>query len=358
MRRSRHLAGLLLAAACTTPLEQGERLYREGDRLAALELWRQVPENAPYHDRARERIAEVESEFQRLVVQYKQRARYHEERDRLAESILDYRLALKLQPDDARTLDHVQRLARTLAGKKAQLKQAYREALDAGNLAGARRDLDRLRSLDPIDPELETAERQLHDALRAEVERLVAAGQKGFGTGNYDAAERAFRRVLTLDPDNESARGYISYIATIRRESERVGDPPAAFEAPAAFTSDSAIRAEGFYQNALAAQRRGDPFAAIRHDLRALQADPEHAAARRHLRLLRRELSPRVYELIEDGRRAFRDEDLESALELWRQALLVDPDNGRARAYIGRGERQLENLERLRAEPDAREGVD
>ena len=115
---------------------------------------------------------------------------------------------------------------------------------------------------------------------------------------------------------------------------------------------DRAIRAEGFYRNALAATRDGRDYAAIRYDLRALQADGSHEAARQHLESLREKLAPQVGSLIESGRVAFRAEDLEQALQLWRQALLVSPGNERAAAYIGRAERQLANLERVRSEPE------
>ena len=37
--------------------------------------------------------------------------------------------------------------------------------------------------------------------------------------------------------------------------------------------SDDEIRAEGYHQNALAAERSGDPYAAIRNELRALELD-------------------------------------------------------------------------------------
>ncbi len=40
----------LALAGCGTPLAAGERLYREGDRLGALETWRVIPED----DAARE----------------------------------------------------------------------------------------------------------------------------------------------------------------------------------------------------------------------------------------------------------------------------------------------------------------
>jgi tetratricopeptide (TPR) repeat protein len=340
----------LLALACATPLELGERRYREGDRLAALEIWRSVPEDSADRARVERRIAEVEAEFERLVVQYKQRGRYFEERGRLAESILSYRLALALQPSDLAALDHVQELARALASRKSELRGAYEDAMAAGDLARARSLLEELRALDPLDPELETASRQIEAALRSEIERLARTGRSAFGAGSLAAAERAFRGVLALDPDDESARGHLSYIATIRSAGVPAGAPPGAFD-PAAFATEAGIRAEGSHQNALAAAREGDLYGAIRHELLALELDPGHVAAGAHLLALRRELAPDLDRLVEAGRSAFRNEDLYSALEAWRQALLIDPENERTRAYVARAERQLQNLERLRSEP-------
>ena len=355
MKRILLLVLAACALACTTPLAQGERLYQEGDRLGALEMWRAVPEDAREAESIQKRITVVETEFERLVVQYKQRARYYEGKGRLAESVLNYRLALKLQPDDAETLAHVQQLARSLDQRKVELQQRYATAFERGDLPAASRELAALRQLDPFDHELETDARQLRRALRAEIDRRMAEGRSSFAAGNLEASATAFETALDLDPDNESARGYLSYIASLQRESREAGRRPARFEA-GGFATDAEIRAEGFYQNALAAERAGDPFSAIRNDLRALRADPKHTVARRHLEALRGELGPGVPALIEAGRTAFREEDLQSALDLWRRALLVDPDNERVIAYIGRAEQQLENLERLRSEPDVASG--
>jgi len=345
---------LLLAAAagCTTPLATGERLYRDGDRLGALETWRSIPEGGSEYEASRERIAVVEEEFNRLVTRYKQRGRYYEAKDRLAESILDYRLALKLQPDDADTLARVQQLARVVASRKAELKQKYHTAFNEDDLPTAREHLEALRTLDPFDPDLQTDARQLDDALRLAVTRSLAAGRRQFMAGNHEEAKRHFNEVLALDPDNESARGYISYVATIQAEREATARKEAAFASQERFASDAEIRAEGFHQNALAAERSGNLYAAIRHDLRALGADPHHREAGRHLREMRARLAGGVDALIEAGRSAYRDEDLQTALELWSRAVLVDPGNQRARAYVDRARLQLQNLERLRSEPD------
>jgi tetratricopeptide (TPR) repeat protein len=347
----------LVLAGCSTPLATGERLYRGGDRLGALETWRAIPEDSPAFEKAQKRVTIVEEEFQQLVVRYKQRARYFEDKSRLAESIVNYRLALKLQPDDAETLAHVQNLARSVASQKQELRTQYRSNFEAGDLARAGEGLDRLRVLDPFDPELEADERQLGAALRDAVTRLLAAGRRGFSDGNHAAAEQSFRSVIALDSNNESARGYLSYIETIRRESRLAGKQPAAFDPPQTYATDAEIRAEGFYQNALAAEQRGDLYDAIRHDLRALNAYPTHVAARRHLSGLRRRLAGQVDGLIEAGRNHFRNEDLQSALDSWRRALLLDPNNERAQAYAEKAERQLQNLERLRSEPDVASSV-
>ncbi|MCH8084537.1 MAG: hypothetical protein IH885_09915 [Myxococcales bacterium] len=343
-------------AGCGTPLAAGERLYREGDRLAALETWRAIPEDEAGHDKALERIAIVEEEFHQLVVRYKQRARYFEAKERLAESIINYRLALKLQPDDAETLAHVQDLAREVARERLALKAQYRADFEAGHLAKAGASLKELRTLDPFDPELQVEERELHAGLQQSIRKLLAVGRRGFSEGNHLAAERAFQSVLAIDPNNESARGYLSYIETIRRASQTAGGEPAAFEPPEAFASDAEIRAEGFHQHALAAEASGDHFAAIGHDLQALNAFAGHAGARQHLAKTRRELAPQVDVLIEEGRTHFRNEDLQSALDSWQRSLLVDPGNERAQAYAARAVRQLENLERLRSEPDVASG--
>jgi tetratricopeptide (TPR) repeat protein len=335
--------------ACTTPLERGERRYRSGDRLGALEIWRAAPADSPDAERTALRIEAVEHEFEQLVVRYKKRGRYYERQDRLAESILSYRLALRLEDDDRESLRHVQELARVLGARKRSSRNALGEALADGELRRARSELAEMRKLDPFDSKLETVERQLDDALRAEVDRLLARGRRGFTSGNYRAARNAFGAVLDLDPENDSARGYLSYMQTIGAQELEPGSQGS--RPPQLTASENEIRAEGHHQNALAAERNGDPYAAIRRELRALQLNPEHQGARRNLARLRGGLQPEVAALIERGRGHFEEEELQSALDQWRRALLIEPRNAQALEYVGRAETLLENLEELRSEP-------
>jgi len=346
------LASLVLA--CTTPLELGERRYQEGDPLAALSIWRGVRNDHFDYGAAQRRIGEVEQEFEQQVRFYKKRALYYEERGRLAESVMNYRLALKLQQEDRATLEHVQELVRRLANEREATRLELREAFARGDLPAARQALDKLRTLDPFSPETTNDGRQLEAALGTEIERRLARGRRGFGSGDHLAAEQEFQSVLALDPSNETAQGYLAFIERIREQDRQAAAAKVAAprtEPREVRASDSEIRAEGLYRNALAAERRGDGFEAIRWDIRALRADAGHAGARRHLANLRARMQPEVPGLIEAGRREFQQEDLQSALDLWRRALLIDPQNSEAREYATRAEQLLENLDRLRGAP-------
>ncbi len=355
----------LLVAGCTTPLEHGAQLYRQGDRLGAIEVWRGIGSDRHEYPTAQERIAAAEDEHQKLIARHEQRGLYFERKGRLAEAILSWRVVLKLDPRDTGTLARVQGLSRQLAARKAELDTAFRSALGEGRLADARASVAELRLLDPFDPAAESGERAVNEALGAEVERLLAAGRRGFTAGDYTHASEHFRAVLALLPENESAQGYLSYIDLIR-ESERsrpaaapsaAGRTVARADPPQLRATEAEIRAEGFHQNALAAERSGDAYGAIRHDLRALAASPGHPGAQRHLTALRENLSSGVPDLIDAGRAAFQQEDLQSALDHWRRALLVEPGNERAAEYATRAEKLLQNLEQLRAEPDSPRAV-
>jgi tetratricopeptide (TPR) repeat protein len=359
LARALALAGL--ASACTTPLEVGERAYQQGDRESALAIWQDIDAAELDYASAQGRIQSVSAETQQLATRYLQRARYYEEKGRLAEAVLDYRIALRLAPGDAATLHHVQELVRRLARARSEQLAAFEAAFARGDLAAARVQMATLRNLDPFSPEVNDGQHRLGEALEGRIAGALADGEAEFAAEDYDAASRAFDQVLELDPQNESARGYLAYVARIHRDEVAA---PASSDASGAATprprpgavprvraTDPELRAEGFLQNALVAEANGDPVQAIRYDLAALAADPQHAGARSHLAALRRALAPQVPGLIEAGRRYYQAEDLQAALDQWQRALLIDPSNIEARDHAERAENLLERLEELRSEP-------
>ena len=272
------------------------------------------------------------------------------------------RLALELQPDDDATLAHVQRSRARSPPRKAELLKEYRASFAAGDLASARRSARpaaharRLRS---------RARDRGARARRCAALRGLASRSRWGGAASrpadYHRGAARLRRGARARPGQRVRAGLhlLHRHADARAQQIQAKSKASKTAAPSnfarrdTFASQAEIRAEGFYQNGLAAARRGDSYAAIRQQLFALGANAEHTAAQRELARLRRQLAPEVEKLIESGREAFRNEDLQSALDEWRLALLVDPENERTRAYIGHAERQLENLERMRSEPDA-----
>jgi tetratricopeptide (TPR) repeat protein len=214
--------------------------------------------------------------------------------------------------------------------------------------------------LDALSPEVADGQRQLAEALAARIDAIVSRASDDLESGELADAEAAFRSVLELDPQNVTARGNLAYIDRMRAERtaaapELSPDPNPADLAPprraAARPRDAEIRAEGYFQNALAAEAGGDAFQAIRYDRAALDADAGHAGARSHLASLRRALIPQVPMLLDAGRRHYQREDLQAALDQWERVLLIDPANAEAKEYTARAEKLIERLEELRAAP-------
>lgn len=295
-RRAAALA-LLALGGCATPLEQGEALYRQGDARGALEVWRAVPEDDTDGVEVAQRISQVEAEFVGRARGYEESAAQREREGRLAEALLDHRLALALEPEDATGWAHVEQLAREFAARKAELTAEYRGLRAAGDLQGAQVALVRLRTLDPFEPEFEIEERQLQaELLQERVRRKAELGEE-------------YRRQLALG-DLQAARASLLELRAL--------DP---------FDTELDIE-ERQLDAGLALQSRKD---------------------RVHARGPNEE---EVEQLIEAGRTAFAEERLETALVLWRQARRIDPQNERVRAYIEHAERELQRLEALRELPD------
>jgi tetratricopeptide (TPR) repeat protein len=300
-RRAAALA-LLGLWGCATPLELGEEHYRVGDRRGALEIWRAVPRDDRDYPEVVRRVEQVESEFSALVRGYQESARSLEEQGRLAEALLDYRLALVLEPDDPTSWAHVQELARELRRRKAEQEDEYQRLRGAGQLQEARTALVRLRTLDPFEPAFEIEERELQvDLAREHVRRKAALAdqyRERLSKGDLQAARASLLELRTLDPFDPELE--------IEERQLEAG-------------------------LALEAQKQ--------------RARPRNGGA----------AEGEVEGLIEAGRTAFAEERLETALVLWRQAQRIDPDNERVKAYIERAERELDRLARLRNEPGANE---
>jgi len=344
----------LIAAlvGCAGTYERGDRLYSQGDVGGALGVWRDIPPSSAEYARAHARLERVEAELASSLARYEKRAEFFEDEGRLSEAVLYYRLALKLDPDRPQTLARTQSLYRELRTKETEERAKLAAALAAGSLREANEVAERLHALDPFDPAIQIELRQVRAETGAQVLRFLEDGKRAYALGDRAGARVAFQRVLELDGGNEAALGYLSFIKRYDEESAEPAQkverrrPPAGALPPPAVSSEE-ILAEGRFRAGQQAEEAGDPYRAIREYTAALRIDAQHAGARRRLATLRTELAPRVPALYEEGKRYFQSEDLEKALVVWRNALLVAPDDPRTKENIDRAERILSRLEEI-----------
>ena len=337
---------------CAGAYENGERLYSQGDVAGALSAWRGIPQTSGEYPRAHARLEMVEAELSSSLARYEKRAEFFEDEGRLSEAVLYYRLALKLDPDRPQTLARTQSLYRQLRASETKERAKLAAALAAGSLQQANESAERLQVLDPFDPGIQIELRQVRAETGAQVLRFLEDGKRAYAFGDRTGARTAFEHVLELDAENEAALGYLSYIKRYDQEVAQQAEQaerrrtPASAPPPPAVSSEEII-AEGRFRSGQQAEEAGDPYRAIREYEAALRIDARHAGAKRRLNALRTELAPQAPALYEQGKRYFQDEDLEKALVVWRNALLIAPDDQRTKENVDRAERILSRLEEI-----------
>ncbi len=340
----------LLAAAltgCATPYERGAALYREGDLRGALDEWRTIPPDQQGHRDAQKQIDIVEAEFGRLLTRYEKRGLFYEGEGRLAEALLSYRLALKLAPEQPELLNRVQTLVRTLDERKRGEGKALRDDLASGNLVNAGVHARELEKLDPFSPAVQVDVRQARAELGAEVLKNLESGKASYTAGAHARARASFEKVLELDPENETALGYLSYIRNFETRS-RMSEASEPGVYPPDLTP-SEISAEGYFRSAAQAEQSQNLFRALQQYSAALRARPAHVKARSALEALRERMKPQIPELEVTAKRYFQEEDLQNAVRTWKRVLLIDPERQSAANNLERAERMLARLEELQA---------
>ena len=107
------------------------------------------------------------------------------------------------------------------------------------------------------------------------------------------------------------------------------------------------ISAESHYRKGRRAELADRKFDALREYSRALDNSAHHLKARSALNRLRRELSPQIPGLYAEGRRFFREDDLQNALVSWERVLLIEPEHTQAAESAERARRILSRLEEI-----------
>lgn len=333
---------LSVLLSCTTTLERGEELYRQGDLRGAIGVWSEVEPGSSEYERAQERLVESQAEYARRIQRYMKRADFFASEGRLAEAVLYYRLTYKLAPDRRELQDRVQQLVREQRSTETSEIRLLREALDAGDLKMAGEHAANLERINPLDPAIQLEIGEVEASTGAQVLAHLSEGEAAYARGEAENARQSFESVLVLDPQNSEALGYLEYI-----KRSRVPRSPTELPKPPSAVSPEEILAEGHYQAAITSEDAGRVFKAISEYNAALKVNPQHSESREARARLRERLVPRVEELYTEGKRFFQEEDLHNALRVWRQALLIQPRDERIGENIDRAQKMLDRLEEI-----------
>ncbi|MGD0093131.1 MAG: tetratricopeptide repeat protein, partial [Planctomycetota bacterium] len=231
-----------------------------------------------------------------------------------------FRLALAERPDDlaaqkASKQVEEERQAATQARYQKAFAQAQQK-LNGGDFDGAEADFKATLEEKPGDAQ---ALKGLEDAkaarLQKRIEQALAEGREKFKDGDWDAAEKSYRRALEEKPNDAEALKGVADVQAARKELSDKNCAKALAEGRKNLNDGDFKSAEANFKSAL----------------RERPNDPEALKGIADMVLARKELSDKNYaKALADGRKNLGDGDLRSAEANFKSALRERPDDSEA----------------------------
>lgn len=216
-----------------------------------------------------------------------------------------------------------------LAAAERKLDSAVLTEVRAGDSLKAVRDYDGARAayeralaMDPSSPAVQFRLDSLGMSLKEDLNATLARADTHLSKGRQAQAERDYENVLRRDPGNARAREGLSTIRRLQNQQ--------------LFESGKAAYEERRYDQALPI------FETV------LQQDPRHSEAKRYLAMTREALKPVVETHFRNGLQHYLTEEYKEALDDWKKALRIDPENEAILGYAQRAEEKIRALEELK----------
>ncbi len=203
----------------------GLRYYSNNEYILARAEWRNVLELDPENTQALEYLDRTEEKLAEQVEQHRIAAREHERLGRLAEAIGEWNTVRMIDPENQEARTASERISRRLnelnrdyraANTRLMAIEQFEDALTAFSAGRYGDAVELLNALLEKQPDHEEARKLLRRAQRRmtpltdeeknEIRRLYIEGMKNFTKKDFNAAIEIWRRILEIDPDNESVR--------------------------------------------------------------------------------------------------------------------------------------------------------
>lgn len=211
------------AALINQHFRLGLDYYSKADYILARAEWRNVLELDPNNEKAGEYLTKTEEKLKGLANQHRLQALELEGKGQLAASLSEWNMVRTLDPASTEAKNASNRINSrldemgkdyTAASKRLQVMELFDNAMKSfgdGQYAEAARQLGELLRLDPTHQEgrkllMRTQRRMtpLTDRQKQQVRALYIEGMKFFTKNEYAKAVEQWRKILDIDPDNES----------------------------------------------------------------------------------------------------------------------------------------------------------
>jgi tetratricopeptide (TPR) repeat protein len=211
------------AALVSQHFRLGIDYYSKDDYVLSRAEWRNVLDLDPSNAGAREYLAKTEEKLASLAGQHRVQALDLERRGQLAAALGEWNVVRTLDPQSVEAKQAADRINQRLdemsrdytqTSKRLRIMELFDGAVKAfadGKYADASAQLGELLRLDPAHEEarkllLRSQRRMtpLTDKEKAQVRALYIEGMKFFTQSKYTSAIEQWKKILDIDPDNES----------------------------------------------------------------------------------------------------------------------------------------------------------
>lgn len=299
--------------------KDGKSAYEKGDYIKAREYLEIALKNNPNSSEVKTLLTEVNNKLRIVEKEILEKADGMYSKGEYDNALEQYNTLLKISPNNEIyeiKVDNIQKIKDGMTEIDNLMNLGkYSEALDV---------VDKLKTLNPEDKNLDTIRDKIMENLYKQISSLRVQADELIKSGDYAKAVRRLETILKFDPNDVDAKSKLQ-IAKSKLE-EKI----------------SKLMSDG--RNAY---NSGKYSEAIRLFSLVLEDDPNNQVAKSLLSDARKKYNETVAKdkekierdvatFISRGVEEYRKGNIDKAIDYWQKVLEIDPENEQARKYIAR----------------------